>query len=121
MSDLPGQRGRAVNSSANTQPVMGEMRGSKEGGKKRRERGREEGGKREKKGEGGGEREGATEEGERGKFTGKVRNMSISVFHSLTYSPHVHRWSILCVSHQQFWRTVPPCCNILCVFTTRPC
>ena len=57
MSDLPGQRGRAVNSSANTQPVVGEMRGSKEGGQKRRGRGREEGGKREKKGEGGGERE----------------------------------------------------------------
>ena len=57
MSDLPGQRGRAVNSSANTQPVMGEMRGSKEGGKKRRERGREEGGEEREEGRRGGERE----------------------------------------------------------------
>ena len=57
MSDLPGQRGRAVNSSANTQPVVGEMRGSKEGGRRGegeeerrggRERRREKGGEREK-------------------------------------------------------------------------
>ena len=62
MSDLPGQRGRAVNSSANTQPVVGETRGSKEGGKKRRGREREEGGRRREKG-----REREKEEQRRGK------------------------------------------------------
>ena len=62
MSDLPGQRGRAVNSSANTQPVVGERRGGKEGGKKRRGREREEGGRRREKG-----REREKEEQRRGK------------------------------------------------------
>ena len=43
MSDLPGQRGRAVNSSANTQPAVGERRGGRGGeGEGRREEEREE-------------------------------------------------------------------------------
>ena len=46
MSDLPGQRGRAVKSSANTQPAVGERRegrGGEEEEVREKKRGRERG------------------------------------------------------------------------------
>ena len=37
---------------------------------------------------------------------------------SLTHCPDVHRWSVLHISHQQLWRSVPSRGHIVCVVSS---